>query len=481
MLDANMKAWLIEVNHAPSFKGGSKAVDNRIKAGCVRSALELLHVTEKRKKTLSSKVRKEWEKYFHEQARSTAPENKSNSAAAACTDHGNGAKSSDQLSRSPSTKPESPAQWRKIQTPPLNASRTSERVTGSLAHGSTPPRSPGSPLVRVRTVAPPRSPVSTGRRPPVSSASNPSKPSSTTSSPVRRRTGRSMAPHPPGLSVTKCPFVPAPSVHSAARHARPGRVPRSKSLHDVPGSATRDGYRDTFCLDACGFRLPPRKQPTQNDGADKDAAQQQRDDGNVDGVGIGPERDDVPANQRINSKPRADDDEEAHRMSSDNDACDTAATLLDNYIDGSEVQSDSIDDDEEDDDEEDDDGGDDDDDDDDDNTHCGNPAQQFSDEELDYDPTQDATFGDIDGDVDGPETSAPIEHDQEDDAYAAADEDTESESQSTPITFQAPRPSNPDEYIRVFSMASVSCRAKYAAIIKAVSTKHTEANVAPTS
>ena len=71
MLDAHMKAWLIEVNHAPSFKGGSK-VDNRVKAGCQRHALQIIHVTDHRKRKLTARVRKEWEKYFHEQSRSTA-------------------------------------------------------------------------------------------------------------------------------------------------------------------------------------------------------------------------------------------------------------------------------------------------------------------------------------------------------------------------------------------------------------------------
>eukprot|EP00041_Stephanoeca_diplocostata_P018459 m.386647 g.386647 ORF g.386647 m.386647 type:complete len:926 (+) comp21019_c0_seq1:200-2977(+) len=67
MLDAAHKAWLIEVNHAPSFRGGSK-VDNRIKTSVMRQALRLLNVSEKRKRLLVARTRKEWEKYMREQA-----------------------------------------------------------------------------------------------------------------------------------------------------------------------------------------------------------------------------------------------------------------------------------------------------------------------------------------------------------------------------------------------------------------------------
>lgn len=67
MLDAAHKAWLIEVNHAPSFKGGSK-VDSRIKHGVWSKGLRLLSVSERRKRTLVGRVRKQWEQFMREQA-----------------------------------------------------------------------------------------------------------------------------------------------------------------------------------------------------------------------------------------------------------------------------------------------------------------------------------------------------------------------------------------------------------------------------
>ena len=62
-----MQAWLIEVNHAPSFRGGSK-VDNRVKKGAVRQALKLLRVSERRKRLLVARVRKQWELFMRQQA-----------------------------------------------------------------------------------------------------------------------------------------------------------------------------------------------------------------------------------------------------------------------------------------------------------------------------------------------------------------------------------------------------------------------------
>jgi tubulin polyglutamylase TTLL6/13 len=67
MYDEDLKPWLIEVNHAPSFRGGSK-VDGRIKAGVIQQTLQMLHVSEKRKRLLLGRCRKEWEKYMFDQA-----------------------------------------------------------------------------------------------------------------------------------------------------------------------------------------------------------------------------------------------------------------------------------------------------------------------------------------------------------------------------------------------------------------------------
>lgn len=66
MLDSDMKAWLIEVNHAPSFRGGSK-VDNRIKRGVISEALSLLKVTQQRKRVLVKRVHSQWEKFMRDQ------------------------------------------------------------------------------------------------------------------------------------------------------------------------------------------------------------------------------------------------------------------------------------------------------------------------------------------------------------------------------------------------------------------------------
>mmetsp|Transcript_1968 Transcript_1968/g.4897 ORF Transcript_1968/g.4897 Transcript_1968/m.4897 type:complete len:638 (+) Transcript_1968:482-2395(+) len=72
MYDADLRPWLIEVNHAPSFRGGAK-VDGRIKAGVIRQTLRMLRVTERHKKKLQGRCRKEWEKYMFDQAGCAPP------------------------------------------------------------------------------------------------------------------------------------------------------------------------------------------------------------------------------------------------------------------------------------------------------------------------------------------------------------------------------------------------------------------------
>ena len=48
MLDHNLKPWLLEVNHTPSFKCGSP-LDLRIKKGAIKDAMRLLNITLKEK------------------------------------------------------------------------------------------------------------------------------------------------------------------------------------------------------------------------------------------------------------------------------------------------------------------------------------------------------------------------------------------------------------------------------------------------
>ena len=67
MWDTNLTSWLLEVNHMPSFRGGSR-VDTRIKTGVVRQALEMLRVSLRRKRKLQARCRHEWERYMFEQA-----------------------------------------------------------------------------------------------------------------------------------------------------------------------------------------------------------------------------------------------------------------------------------------------------------------------------------------------------------------------------------------------------------------------------
>lgn len=49
MVDRTLKPWLIEVNSAPSFKGGS-SLDTRVKTEVVSETLQLLEMTRARKK-----------------------------------------------------------------------------------------------------------------------------------------------------------------------------------------------------------------------------------------------------------------------------------------------------------------------------------------------------------------------------------------------------------------------------------------------
>ena len=49
MIDRALKPWLIEVNSAPSFKGGS-SLDKRVKTEVVSETLQLLEMTRARKK-----------------------------------------------------------------------------------------------------------------------------------------------------------------------------------------------------------------------------------------------------------------------------------------------------------------------------------------------------------------------------------------------------------------------------------------------
>ncbi|KAF0694747.1 Aste57867_14423 [Aphanomyces stellatus] len=59
MLDERGKAWMVEVNHAPSFAGDSK-LDKQIKTPLIALALDLLDVTNQRKRAYQAKNRKAW-------------------------------------------------------------------------------------------------------------------------------------------------------------------------------------------------------------------------------------------------------------------------------------------------------------------------------------------------------------------------------------------------------------------------------------
>lgn len=51
MLDSNYRAWLIEVNHAPSFNSDS-VVDFKVKGNLIFDTFRILRVTSKMKKKL---------------------------------------------------------------------------------------------------------------------------------------------------------------------------------------------------------------------------------------------------------------------------------------------------------------------------------------------------------------------------------------------------------------------------------------------
>jgi hypothetical protein len=72
MWDTDLKSWLLEVNHMPSFRGGSR-VDNRIKTGVIRQTLSMLRVSLRRKRKLQARCRREWERYMFVQAGCTPP------------------------------------------------------------------------------------------------------------------------------------------------------------------------------------------------------------------------------------------------------------------------------------------------------------------------------------------------------------------------------------------------------------------------
>lgn len=61
MLDASGKAWLFEVNHAPSFAGDSP-LDREIKSAIISSTLTLIDVTNEKKRAFLKGNRLEWSK-----------------------------------------------------------------------------------------------------------------------------------------------------------------------------------------------------------------------------------------------------------------------------------------------------------------------------------------------------------------------------------------------------------------------------------
>ncbi|RLN86344.1 hypothetical protein BBJ28_00007461 [Nothophytophthora sp. Chile5] len=61
MLDAKGKAWLFEVNHAPSFAGDSP-LDREVKTALITGALDLVGVTNERKRKFVRQRRQEWTK-----------------------------------------------------------------------------------------------------------------------------------------------------------------------------------------------------------------------------------------------------------------------------------------------------------------------------------------------------------------------------------------------------------------------------------
>ncbi|KDO19674.1 hypothetical protein SPRG_14754 [Saprolegnia parasitica CBS 223.65] len=59
MLDDKGKSWLFEVNHAPSFAGEAK-LDREIKTPLIEQALDLINVTNKRKRIFLARNRRAW-------------------------------------------------------------------------------------------------------------------------------------------------------------------------------------------------------------------------------------------------------------------------------------------------------------------------------------------------------------------------------------------------------------------------------------
>lgn len=54
MLDANLKPWMLEVNHTPSFNSDT-ATDEKIKADLIKDTFEILQLS------VESRKAKEWE------------------------------------------------------------------------------------------------------------------------------------------------------------------------------------------------------------------------------------------------------------------------------------------------------------------------------------------------------------------------------------------------------------------------------------
>lgn len=61
MLDTSGKAWLFEVNHAPSFAGDSP-LDREIKSALISSTLTLIDVTNEKKRAFLKQNRQQWSK-----------------------------------------------------------------------------------------------------------------------------------------------------------------------------------------------------------------------------------------------------------------------------------------------------------------------------------------------------------------------------------------------------------------------------------
>ena len=80
MMDAGGDPWLIEINHSPSFKASTKQ-EIACKKAVIQDALEMLGVSEKRKRLLAARVRKQWSAYMWDQARAKSQEKQTATAA----------------------------------------------------------------------------------------------------------------------------------------------------------------------------------------------------------------------------------------------------------------------------------------------------------------------------------------------------------------------------------------------------------------